>query len=137
MQYDHAFVSFVMPSKVTPNTTVLYSWSKASAPVQVEALVCDHTRCADILVTVGAIRMIIEVDGPTHFVRDADGGIVSQDGRTQLRKHLFRAAGYEVLSVRVENRHPADFRKPEFVEWLHGGVKRRGMEHSGVRAPSR
>jgi hypothetical protein len=102
---------------------------------QVEALVCDGTRRADILVTTGAKRVIIEADGPMHFVRNADGAVISEDGRTRLRNHLFRAAGYEVLCVRVETGHPADFFKPEYVEWLRGELKRRGLPLSGERGP--
>jgi hypothetical protein len=81
------------------------------------------------------MRMIIEADGPTHFVRDADGAIVCEDGGTQLRNHLFRAAGYDVLSVRLEGRWPTDFRKPEFVEWLRGEMKRLGLACRGERDP--
>jgi hypothetical protein len=107
----------------------------AECAAQVEALVCDGTRRADILVTAGAQRVIIEADGPMHFVRDADGAIVCEDGGTRLRNHLFCAAGYEVLSVRVEDRQPADFCKPDFVEWLRDELKRQGLYCSGEREP--
>jgi hypothetical protein len=93
----------------------------------VEALVCDGTRRADVLVTAGAQRVIVEADGPMHFVREADGAIVCEDGRTQLRNHLFRIAGYEVLSVRVEDQHPADFHKPEFFQWLRSELQGRAV----------
>jgi hypothetical protein len=94
---------------------------------QVEALVCDGTRRADLLITAGTQRVIIEADGPTHFVRDAGGAIVCEDGRTQLRNHLFRVAGYEVLSVRVEDKHPADLLKPEFSQWLLSELQGRAV----------
>jgi hypothetical protein len=104
---------------------------------QVEALVCDDTRRADILVTAGAQRVIVEADGPLHFVRDALGTIVCEDGSTQLRNHLLRSAGYEVLVCRVEDMSPIDFRTPEFLGWLRTGLQQRGLPcngHAGIRS---
>jgi hypothetical protein len=124
-------------SRAYPTTTILHPEVRPSAEcaAQVEALVCDGTRRANILVTAGAQRVIIEADGPMHFVRDADDAIVCEDGRTRLRDHLFCAAGYEVLSVRVEDRQSANFCKPEFVEWLRDELEQRGLHCSGERDP--
>jgi hypothetical protein len=95
--------------------------------LQVEALVCDDTRRADILVTAQRHRVIVEADGPWHFVRAPDGSIVQQDGTTALRDHLFRGAGYEVLSVRVEDMTPSDFHTPRLRRWLRSELQDVGL----------
>jgi hypothetical protein len=102
--------------------------------LQLEALVCDDTRRADILVTSPLHRVIVEADGPWHFVRAPDGCIVHQDGTTALRDRLFQAAGYEVLSVRVEDKAPSNFHTPSFRRWLQRQLQDLGLACSSVRA---
>jgi hypothetical protein len=103
----------------------------------VEALVCDDTRQADILVTDGEHRIVVEADGPTHFVRGPDGVIVHQDGPTKLRDRLFHISGYKVLSVRVESMQLAEFCSSEFRCRLRGQLQALGppmsLSHAGVR----
>jgi RAP domain len=96
-------------------------------PLQVEALVCDDTQRANILVTDGEHRIVVEADGPTHFVRGSDGVIVHQDGPTQLRDNLFHVAGYKVISVRVEGIHLSVFRPSEFRCRLLGQLQALGI----------
>jgi RAP domain len=113
------------------------SWSACRhrrSRVQVEALVCDDTRRADILVTVQLRRVIVEADGPWHFVRAPDGSVVHRDGTTALRDRLLRAAGYEVLSVRLEDKAPSDFRTPDFRRWLQSQLQDLGLACSAVPA---
>jgi hypothetical protein len=102
--------------------------------LQLEALVCNDTRRADILVTAPLRRVIVEADGPWHFVRAPDGSIVHQDGTTALRDRLFQASGYEVLSVRVEDKAPSDFQTPSFRRWLQRQLQETGLACSTVRA---
>jgi hypothetical protein len=102
--------------------------------LQREALVCDDTRRADILVTAPLRRVIVEADGPWHFVRTPDGSIVHQDGTTALRDRLFQASGYVVLSVRVEDKAPSDFQTPSFRRWLQRQLQETGLACSTVRA---
>jgi hypothetical protein len=71
---------------------------------------------------------------PWHFVRAPDGCIVHQDGTTALRDRLFQAAGYEVLSVRVEDKAPSDFQTPRFRRWLHSQLQGMGLACSTVHA---
>jgi hypothetical protein len=105
--------------------------------LQVEALVCDDTRQADILVADGEYRIVVEADGPTHFVRGPDGVVVHQDGPTRLRDHLFHISGYRVLSVRVEGMQLAEFRSSEFRCWLRGQMQALGLSMSLSRADVR
>jgi hypothetical protein len=109
-------------------------WGQCLFHVQIEALVCDDTRRADILVTAPLRRVIVEADGPWHFVRAHDGSIVHQDGRTALRDRLFQASGYEVLSVRVEDKAPSDCHTPSFRRWLQSQLQELGLACSTVRA---
>jgi Protein of unknown function (DUF559) len=93
--------------------------------VQIEALVCDDTRRADVLVTAQRHRVIVEADGPWHFVRAHDGSIVHQDA-IALRDHILQASGYKVLSVRVQDKAPSDFHTPSFQRWLHSQLQGMG-----------
>jgi hypothetical protein len=94
---------------------------------QVEALVCGDTRRADVLVTAQLHRVIVEANGPWHFVRAPDGSIVHRDGTTALRDHLFQGAGYTLLSVRVEDMTPLDFHTPSFRRWLRSELQDVGL----------
>jgi hypothetical protein len=102
--------------------------------LQVEALVCDDTRRADVLVTKQRQRVIVEADTPRNFVRAPDGSFVHADGHTALRDHLFRTAGYEVLSMRIEDEATSEIHTPKFRQWLQGQLQELGLRCSTTPA---
>jgi hypothetical protein len=110
------------------------AWRHRRSRVQVEALVCDDTRRADILVTAQLRLVIVEADGPWHFVRAPDGSVVHRDGTTALRDRLFQVSGYEVLSVRLEDKAPSDFHTSKFRRWLRSQLQDMSLTCSAVPA---
>jgi hypothetical protein len=62
---------------------------------------CDKSqRLIRITLCHGDRRVAIEVDGPRHFIRTADG-TYELNGLTRLQNRLLEGAGWHVISVRV------------------------------------
>jgi hypothetical protein len=67
-------------------------------PPQQEVATDDHNFSIDIVaVTAAGVRLAVEVDGPSHFVRM--GGRWEVDGPTQYRDRALAARGYTVVSI--------------------------------------
>ena len=74
----------------------------------VQVRVGDNTRRVDILLEGRSARVVVEVDGPSHFVTDcAREAIVRETGATALRNWQLRDWGLTVVTVPVLNSSPA------------------------------
>ena len=71
--------------------------------LQVAQPVGDGSRVVDVLLEWPGGRVAVEVDGPSHFLEDADGARTRLDTRTLLRNHTLRMWGITVVSVRLED----------------------------------
>jgi hypothetical protein len=73
---------------------------------------CDKSeRRIDISLDYLGRRIAIEVDGPSHFIKTADGAY-KPNGETLLRNRLLEGAGWRVVSVQLEDDNTAiDMRK--------------------------
>lgn len=78
----------------------------------------------------GGARIVVEVDGPSHFVTDFSGATpLRETGSTALRNWQLREWGYRVLSVPVGNKSCAALRSQDAAAWLL-----RGLRSVGARA---
>lgn len=89
-----------------------------------QATVGDGSRRVDILLQGRGGRLVVEVDGPSHFVTDYAGDtLLRATGKTVLRNWQLREWGYAVLSVPVGSRSCAELRSPEAGAWLLRGLR--------------
>jgi RAP domain len=63
----------------------------------------NGSRVVDILLTWPGGRVAVEVDGPSHFLRDVRGALTVPDTPTRLRDHIREQWGYTVVSVRLDD----------------------------------
>lgn len=92
-----------------------------------QAAVGDGSRRADILLQGRGVRVVVEVDGPSHFVSAADGRAVREDGATVLRNWQLQRWGYTALSVPVADKSLAQLRSAEHAAWLVRQLRDRGV----------
>lgn len=84
-----------------------------------QAAVGDKTRRVDVLLEGRGARVVVEVDGPSHFVMDVAGqAVVRETGNTALRNWQLRDWGHVVVSACVVNRSPAWLAGSEGAAWL-------------------
>ena len=77
-------------------------------------LCAKSERTIDIAVELGGLRLALEVDGPTHFLKEPEHTL---NGFTRFRNRMLAAHGWTVLSVPY---FFWDFRTPEQQdEYLH------------------
>ncbi|MEM6487496.1 MAG: RAP domain-containing protein, partial [Pseudomonadota bacterium] len=55
-------------------------------------------------------RRAVEVDGPWHYLKDAEGRCVGENGATRFKSRLLRRLGWDVTHV-------------PFFEWPQGSVE--------------
>jgi RAP domain len=75
--------------------------SGTSFLLQAAAPMGDGSRVLDVLLTWPGGRVAVEVDGPSHFLRDARGALTIPNTPTRLRDHILEQWGYTVVSVRL------------------------------------
>jgi hypothetical protein len=72
---------------------------------------CDKSEhCIDISLRHPRLRIAIEVDGPSHFIKTADGAY-RPNGETLMRNRLLEGAGWRVLSVQFPRKMAIDKKK--------------------------
>jgi hypothetical protein len=96
-----------------------------------QALVGDGTRCADILVRDGDIRVVVTVDGPFLFLRSLDGEWVRYRPAAQVRDITLQRWGYSVINVPIVDESVEELQSTRFREMLKGL-----LEGAGVRVKS-
>jgi hypothetical protein len=74
-------------------------------------------RIIDMALSHGDRRAAIEIDGPSHFVKTADGKY-ELDGQTRLRNRLLEGAGWHVISVEAPEKDSAFDRRKLMVDLL-------------------
>lgn len=92
--------------------------------MQADAPVCGAMHSVDILLTVGAAQVSIDVDGPQHFVFGSDGRVVRQTGAAQLRDFMLRHSGFKVVKVNVVDCYPGHLLALPFQALLQDGIRR-------------
>ena len=71
-------------------------------------------------------RRAVEVNGPSHYLKDADGRCVTENGPTRFKARLLRRLGWDVTHV-------------PFFEWdaLHDTAAQDAYLRSKLLAPRR
>eukprot|EP00892_Ulva_mutabilis_P009339 jgi/Ulvmu1/6778/UM030_0116.1 len=83
-----------------------------------EASVGDGTRRVDVLLEGHGAHVVLEVDGPSHYVTDAVGAVVCETGNTVLRNWQLRDWGYILVRAPVTNRSSSWLGGSEGAAWL-------------------
>jgi RAP domain len=72
----------------------------------------DGSRVVDVLLEWPGGKVVVEVDGPTHFLEDADGARTRLSTSTLLRNRTLQVWDYRVASIPVAGW--GDLRSPAF-----------------------
>jgi RAP domain len=109
---------------------ILWAFSsdlRATPQVQAAAPVGDGSRIVDILLTWPGGRVAVEVDGPSHFLRDASGARTILDTPTRMRNHILEQWGFTVVSVRLEDWPYRTWESAEFRQSLAARLRAAGV----------
>jgi RAP domain len=100
---------------------------RAAAHVQAATPVGDGSRVVDFLLTWPGGKVAFEVDGPSHFLRNADGALTILNTRTRMRNHTLEQWGYTVVSMRLENWPYGTLESDEFKQSLAARLRAAGV----------
>jgi hypothetical protein len=98
-------------------------------------VVGDGSRTVDALVTWPGGQLVIEVDGPTHFMSSRGSSCGPPTASTQLRDYTLRQWGLQVLSVPVVDLQMRGMRLSAFQPQLEARLRRAGVPLASETLP--
>jgi hypothetical protein len=103
------------------------SCRRAAPQVQAMAPVGDGSRIVDNLLTWPSGKVAVEVDGPSHCLRDASGARTILNTPTRMRNHILEQWGYTAVSVRLEDSPFESLESDEFRQALAACLQAAGV----------